>query len=99
MEKLNEIMHGMCLWRKGEQINRTYENDAKMVSRTGERQRSREWREEPESISVLHNGKQRQPAQVFKIPRGVRPAGTAASPGLLPAGVFASVPKGILVPV
>ena len=35
-------MHGMCLWRENEQINRTYENDAKMVSRKGERQRSRD---------------------------------------------------------
>ena len=84
---------------KNEQINKTYENDAKMVSRKDERKRSREWRKEPESIGVLHNGKQRQPPQVFKIPWGVRPAGKAVIPRLFPAGVFASIPKGIVVPV
>ena len=36
--------------------------------------------------------------QVFKIPCGVRPSGKAVIPRWFTAGVFASVPQGILVP-
>lgn len=39
------------------------------------------------------------PTGVFKLPRGVWTAGNAVIPRLFVAGVFASVPQGILAPV
>ena len=52
---------------KNEQINKTYENDAKMVSGKDERKRSREWRKEPESIGIRHNGKPDSPLRSSKF--------------------------------